>query len=53
MSESLREIYQNIDLQLTIAGEKMEVTSILAGMSPAFCWSAGRLSLLWFGRVPA
>ena len=31
--ESLQEIYENIDLQLTIAGEKMDITAIIAGIS--------------------
>ncbi|MCB8924378.1 MAG: VWA domain-containing protein [Ardenticatenaceae bacterium] len=50
--EELRDIYQNIDLQLTIRGESMEVTSILAGISLVFMLVSGALSLLWFGRVP-
>ena len=50
--EELRDIYQNIDLQLTIRGESMEVTSILAGISLLFMLVSGALSLLWFGRVP-
>ena len=50
--EELREIYQNIDLQLTIRGESMEITAILAGISFLFMLVSGALSLLWFGRVP-
>jgi Ca-activated chloride channel family protein len=50
--ESLREIYENVDLQLTISGEKMEVTAILAGLSLLFLFIGGSLSLLWFGRMP-
>ncbi len=50
--EALRDIYQNIDLQLTIRGESMEVTSILAGISLLFMLVSGALSMLWFGRVP-
>ncbi len=50
--ESLQEIYENIDLQLTIKGEKTEVTSIVAGISLLFFLAGGALSLLWFGRVP-
>jgi Ca-activated chloride channel family protein len=49
---SLQEIYQNIDLQLTISGEEMEVTSILAGLSMLLLLVGGGLSLFWFGRVP-
>lgn len=50
--ESLQEIYRNIDLQLTIKGEKMEVTSILAGIGALFFLLGGGLSMVWFGRVP-
>lgn len=50
--ESLQEIYQNIDLQLTIHGEKMEVTALLAGLSLLFLLVGGTLSLFWFGRMP-
>lgn len=50
--ESLREIYKNIDLQLTVRAEKMEVTSIMAGISILLFLVGGALSLFWFGRVP-
>jgi Ca-activated chloride channel family protein len=50
--ETLKEIYKNIDLQLTISGEKMEVTSILAGLSLLFFLIGGVLSLFWYGRMP-
>lgn len=50
--ESLQEIYQNIDLQLTINEEKMEITSIVAGISMLLLLTGGLLSLFWFGRVP-
>ena len=50
--EELRGISENIDLQLTIRGESMEITSILAGISLLFMLVSGALSLLWFGRVP-
>lgn len=49
---ALQEIYQNIDLQLTIKEETMEVTSIVAGISLVILGIGGALSLLWFGRVP-
>ncbi len=51
-AETLREIYENVDLKLTISGEKMEVTAILAGLSLAFILTCGAFSLLWFGRMP-
>jgi Ca-activated chloride channel family protein len=50
--ESLAEIYENIDLRLTISGEMMEVTAIFAGISLLLLLAGGLLSLLWFGRVP-
>ncbi|MGD2157235.1 MAG: VWA domain-containing protein [Anaerolineales bacterium] len=49
--ESLREIYQNVDFQLTISGEKMEVTALFAGLGALFLLIGGVLSLLWFGRI--
>lgn len=48
----LEEIYDNIDLQLTIRGEKMEITSIIAGIGLLLFLIGGLLSMLWFGRVP-
>ena len=50
--ESLQQIYENVDLQLTISGDKMEVTAILAGLSLLFFLIGGALSLRWFGRMP-
>jgi Ca-activated chloride channel homolog len=50
--ESLQEIYENVDLQLTIKGESMEVTSILAGIGAFFFLIGGALSMLWFRRIP-
>jgi Ca-activated chloride channel family protein len=50
--ETLREIYENVDLQLTINGERMEVTAIFAGLSLLFFLIGGMVSLLWFGRMP-
>ena len=50
--ETLKEIYKNVDLQLTINGEKTEVTAIFAILSLLFFLSAGALSLFWFGRMP-
>ncbi len=50
--ESLQDIYKNIDLQLTISGDKMEITAIIAGISLLFFLAGGALSLFWFGRAP-
>lgn len=49
---ALQEIYDTIDLQLTIKGEKMEITAIIAGISLLLLLVGGGLSMLWFGRVP-
>lgn len=50
--ESLQEIYKNVDLQLTVKGEMMEVTSILAGIGALFFLIGGALSMIWVGRIP-
>jgi Ca-activated chloride channel family protein len=50
--ESLQEIYETIDLQLAVRAEKMEITSIVAGISILLFLIGGALSLFWFGRVP-
>lgn len=50
--ESLQEIYESVDLQFTIKGESMEITSILAGIGAFFFLLGGALSMLWFGRIP-
>jgi Ca-activated chloride channel family protein len=50
--ESLQEVYENVDLQLTINGESMEITSFLAGIGAFFFLIGGALSMLWFGRIP-
>ncbi len=48
----LQEIYKNVDLQLTIDGEKTEITSLVAGVSMLLLLVGGALSMIWFGRVP-
>jgi Ca-activated chloride channel family protein len=49
---SLQEIYKNVDLRLTVKGEQMEVTSVVAGLSLLPLLIGGLLSMLWFGRAP-
>ena len=51
-SADLEDIYQNVDLQLTIDGEKMEITALIAGLGMLFLLTGGALSMLWFGRIP-
>ena len=51
-AESLGNIDKNVDLRLAVSGEKMEVTSLLAGLSLLFFLTGGAFSMLWFGRMP-
>lgn len=49
---SLNTVYENVDLKMTIGGEKIEITSFIAGLSLLFFLIGGILSLYWFGRMP-
>ena len=51
-SATLQEIYQTIDLQLTVRGQTMEITALLAMAGFLFALTGGVLTMLWFGRVP-
>lgn len=51
-AEALQEIYENVDLQLTIDGQKMEVTAIIAGIGLLLFLIGALLSMIWFGRMP-
>lgn len=51
-AETLQEIYRNIDLQLTVDGDEMEVTALVAGLSFLLLLIGGALSMFWFGRIP-
>ncbi|MEZ4623123.1 MAG: VWA domain-containing protein [Caldilineaceae bacterium] len=51
-AEALQEIYKTIDLQLTVRGQKMEITALLAMLAFLLALAGGALSMLWFGRVP-
>jgi Ca-activated chloride channel family protein len=51
-AETLQTIYDEVDLQLTVSGDKMEVTAIFAGLSVLFFLIGAALSLRWFGRMP-
>lgn len=51
-AESLQEIYKSVDLQLTVKGEMMEVTSILSAVGAFLFLIGGALSMVWLGRVP-
>lgn len=50
--EALQEIYETVDLQLTISGEKMEITALVAGLSLLLFMVGGALAMIWFGRIP-
>ena len=50
--ETLQEIYENVDLQLTISGEKTEVTAVFAGIGVLFFLIGALLALIWLGRMP-
>jgi Ca-activated chloride channel family protein len=49
---SLKEIYRDVDLQMTIRGEAMEITSVFAGAGLLVLLVAGGLALAWYGRMP-
>ena len=50
--EALADIYKNIDLQLTVDGQEMEITALVAGFAALFLLAGGLLSLFWYGRMP-
>jgi Ca-activated chloride channel family protein len=50
--ESLHEIYENVDLHLTISGEKTEVTAIFTGLGLLLFLIGGVVTMIWFGRMP-
>jgi len=47
----LRTIYDRLEPQLVIKSEKIEMTSIFAGVSTFILLLGGALSLFWFGRL--
>ena len=50
--DDLREIYQNLKVQVVIKPEKTEITSIFTGVSILFMLIGGAFSLVWFSRLP-
>lgn len=50
--EQLRKIYGDLKPKLSIKPEKIEMTSIFAGVGMLIFLIGGILSLLWFGHVP-
>src|SRR5581483_2512313 len=50
-AQDLKNIYDDLDPQLTIKPQKMEVTSLFAGAGIIVLMLGGLYSLLWFGRL--
>lgn len=50
--EDLREIYENLDVQVVIRPEKTEITSIFTGVSVLLMLLGAAFSLVWFSRLP-
>jgi len=50
--DDLREIYQNLDVQVVIRPKKTEVTSIFTGISILLMLVGGGFSMVWFNRLP-
>jgi Ca-activated chloride channel family protein len=50
--EQLRQIYDDLEPRLSVKPEKIEMTSIFAGLGMLIFLIGGLLSLLWFGHVP-
>lgn len=51
-ADQLKEIYSDIDLELTVDGEDMEVTGVLGAAGLLLLLSGGVLTILWYGRLP-
>ncbi len=49
---AVRDIYREIDLQLTLKEEIMEITAFLSAVSLGLMLAGGFLSMRWFGRLP-
>jgi Ca-activated chloride channel family protein len=50
-ANSLRRVYDTIDLKLTVAGRRTEITAIFAGAGVVLFLLAAGLSMRWYGRV--
>ena len=51
-AQDLQSIYDNLDPQLVIKPEKMEVTSLFAGISILILLAGAFFSFIWFNRLP-
>jgi Ca-activated chloride channel family protein len=50
-ASALRKVYDSIDLHLTVAGRKTEITALFAGAGLLLFLAAAALSMRWYGRV--
>ena len=50
-ASTLQRVYDTIDLKLTVAGRKTEITAIVAGAGLLLFLVAAGLSMRWYGRV--
>ncbi len=50
--EDLREIYENLDVQVVVKPEKTEITSVFTGVSVLLMLLGAAFSLVWFSRLP-
>jgi Ca-activated chloride channel family protein len=50
-ADTLRRVYDTIDLKLTVAGRRTEITAIFAGAGVVLFLLAAGLSMRWYGRV--
>lgn len=50
--EDLREIYENLDVQVVVKPEKTEITSVFTGISVLLMLLGAAFSLTWFSRLP-
>jgi Ca-activated chloride channel family protein len=50
-ASALRRVYDTIDLRLTVAGRKTEITAIFAGAGLLLFLVAAGFSMRWYGRV--
>jgi Ca-activated chloride channel homolog len=50
--EDLQEIYEQLITELVVEPQKMEITSLLVGVSTVILLIGAALSLVWFSRLP-
>ena len=45
-------VYEELETEFVVESRKIEITSVLGGVSALLLLAGGALSLLWFGRMP-